>query len=158
MIEVPIKYAKSIPKGWDQMSGTQKVKRFYSPEVRKLVRTLREAQETHSQIVKEVAGRFFARFDGEYAKWLNAVKIVANLDCLMSLAKASAALGDISCRPTFVDSTRSVLDFEELRHPTMLSSVTDFIPNDIQIGGDNPNITLLTGANAAGKSTVLRMV
>lgn len=140
------------------MSGTQKVKRFYSPEVRKLVRSLREAQETHGQIVKEVASRFFARFDCDYAKWLCAVKIVANLDCLTSLAKASAALGDTSCRPNFVDSTRSVLDFEELRHPTMLSSVTDFIPNDIQIGGDNPNITLLTGANAAGKSTVLRMV
>lgn len=140
------------------MSGTQKVKRFYSPEVRKLVRTLQEAQETHGQIVKEVAGHFFARFDGDYGKWLNVVKIVANLDCLISLAKSSAALGDTSCRPTFVDSTRSVLDFEELRHPTMISSVTDFIPNDIQIGGDNPSITLLTGANAAGKSTVLRMV
>lgn len=174
LIEIPTKYVKSIPKGWDQMSGTQKVKRFYSPEVRKLVRSLREAQETHSQIVKEVTSRFFARFDSNYTEWLSAVKVVANLDCLISLAKASATLGDTSCRPTFVDSKRSILDFEELRHPTMLSryekhfvfvgsqliacSVTDFIPNDIQIGGDNPNITLLTGANAAGKSTVLRMV
>lgn len=36
-------------------------------------------------------------------------------------------------------------------------SLDDFIPNDIQLGGALPNITLLTGANAAGKSTVLRM-
>lgn len=37
------------------------------------------------------------------------------------------------------------------------SSVGDFIPNDIRLGGTDPKIALLTGANAAGKSTVLRM-
>lgn len=39
----------------------------------------------------------------------------------------------------------------------MLPNVTDFIPNDVKLGGETPNINLLTGANAAGKSTVLRM-
>jgi DNA mismatch repair protein MSH6 len=157
LVEVPIKYAKSVPKTWQQMSGTVKVKRFYSPEVRKLVRSLQEAQETHSQIVKEVAGRFYARFDKEYPSWLLAVQVIANLDCLIGLAKASASLGYNSCRPTFVDDERTVLEFEELRHPCMTASVDDFIPNDIKLGGDLPKITLLTGANAAGKSTVLRM-
>ncbi|KAH0610345.1 uncharacterized protein H6S33_011872 [Morchella sextelata] len=157
LVEVPSKHWKSVPKNWDQMSATQKIKRFYFPETRKLVRSLREAQETHAQIVEGVAARFFARFDVDYSKWLSAVKVIAHLDCLISLARSSADLGDLSCRPIFVDTKRSVLDFEELRHPTMVSSVTDFIPNDIQLGGENPNITLLTGANAAGKSTVLRM-
>ena len=142
------------------MSGTQKVKRYYSPEVKKLVRTLQEARETHSQMVKEVCGRFCVRFDQDYAIWLQVVKIVAHLDCLISLSKASVALGEPRCRPTFVeeDGVRSVINFEELRHPCMLPSSGDFIPNDIQLGGETPKITLLTGANAAGKSTVLRMV
>jgi len=157
LIEVPVKFARNIPKSWTQMSGTQKVKRFYSPEVKKLVRSLQEAQETHSQIVKEVAGRFYERFDRDYQTWLGAVKIVANLDCLLSLARSSTSLGETSCRPTFVEGERSVLDFTELRHPCMVSSVDDFIPNDIQLGGDSPKLGLLTGANAAGKSTVLRM-
>lgn len=156
-LEVPIK-VKNIPKNWDQMSATKQVKRYYFPELRSLIRKLQEAQETHSQIVKEVAGRFYERFDEHYATWLAAVKIVSQLDCLISLAKASDTLGEPSCRPTFVDDERSVLEFEELRHPCLLSSVEDFIPNDIQLGGDKANIDLLTGANAAGKSTVLRMV
>lgn len=156
-LEVPVK-VKSIPKNWDQMSATQKVKRYYSPELRTLVRKLQEAQETHGQIVKEVAGRFFERFDEEYATWLAAVRIIAQLDCLISLAKASSALGEPSCRPEFIDSERTVIEFEDLRHPCMLSTVTDFIPNDIKLGGDGANINLLTGANAAGKSTILRMV
>ncbi|GES62455.1 DNA mismatch repair protein msh6 [Aspergillus terreus] len=155
-MEVPIK-VKGIPKNWDQMSATKQVKRYYFPELRTLIRKLQEAQETHSQIVKEVAGRFYARFDEHYATWLAAVRIVSQLDCLISLAKASASLGQPSCRPVFVDDERSVLEFEELRHPCLVSSVDDFIPNDIQLGGARPNIDLLTGANAAGKSTVLRM-
>ena len=155
-LEVPIKVT-GVPKSWDQMSATKQVKRYYSPELRKLVRALQEAQETHGQIVKEVASRFYARFDEDYTTWLAAVKIVAQLDCLISLAKASSSLGEPSCRPTFVDSTRSVLDLQDLRHPCMLTTGTDFIPNDIALGGRQANINLLTGANAAGKSTILRM-
>jgi DNA mismatch repair protein MSH6 len=86
------------------------------------------------------------------------VRIISQLDCLISLAKASGAIGQPSCRPVFVEDERSVLEFEELRHPCLSSSVEDFIPNDIQLGGKNASIDLLTGANAAGKSTVLRMV
>ncbi|KAJ6106876.1 DNA mismatch repair protein Msh6 [Penicillium capsulatum] len=155
-LEVPIK-VKNIPKDWNQMSATKQVKRYYFPELRSLIRKLQEAQETHSHIVKEVAGRFHARFDEHYGTWLAAVRIIAQLDCLISLAKASSSLGQPSCRPVFVDDERSVLEFEELRHPCLLSAVEDFIPNDVQLGGNKANIDLLTGANAAGKSTVLRM-
>ena len=154
--EVPKKV--KVPKTWDQMSATVGVTRYYSPELRKRVRELQEVQETHGQIVREVAIRFCARFDEDYTTWLAAVKIIAQLDCLISLAKASASLGEPSCRPVFSDAQRTVIEFEELRHPCMLSSVDDFIPNDIKLGGDSPNIDLLTGANAAGKSTILRMV
>ncbi|KAJ5778178.1 DNA mismatch repair protein msh6 [Penicillium odoratum] len=155
-LEVPVK-VKNIPKDWDQMSATKQVKRYYFPELRSLIRKLQEAQETHGQIVKEVAGRFHARFDEHYGTWLAAVRIISQLDCLISLAKASSSLGQPSCRPTFVEDERSVLEFEELRHPCLLSSVEDFIPNDVRLGGNKPNIDLLTGANAAGKSTLLRM-
>ena len=158
-LEVPIK-VKNVPKNWDQMSATAKVKRYYSPELRKLVRDLQEARETHAQIVKEVAGRFYARFDVDYTVWLAAVKIIAQLDCLISLAKASSSLGSPCCRPIFVDNeadSRSIIEFKDLRHPTMLTTVSSFIPNDIALGGSDPNINLLTGANAAGKSTILRM-
>lgn len=154
--EVPIKI-KGVPKSWDQMSATAKVKRYYSPELRVLVRKYQEAQETHGQIVKEVSGRFFQAFDKDYDTWLAAVQIISHLDCLISLARASLAIGEPSCRPVFVDDDRSILEFQDLRHPCMLGNVTNFIPNDVKLGGDTANISLLTGANAAGKSTILRM-
>ncbi|KAH7406171.1 muts domain V-domain-containing protein [Phaeosphaeria sp. MPI-PUGE-AT-0046c] len=154
-LEIPKKV--KVPNTWDQMSATAKVTRYYTPELRKLVRALQEAEETHGQIVREVASRFCARFDENYKVWLEAVKIIAQLDCLISLAKASASLGEPSCRPQFSDAQRTIIEFEELRHPCMLNTVDDFIPNDITLGGEAANISLLTGANAAGKSTILRM-
>ncbi|KAH3972303.1 DNA mismatch repair protein [Parastagonospora nodorum] len=154
-LEVPKKV--KVPNTWDQMSATAKVSRYYTPELRKLVRALQEAEETHGQIVREVASRFCVRFDENYKTWLAAVKIIAQLDCLISLAKASSSLGEPSCRPVFSEGKRTVVEFEELRHPCMLNTVDDFIPNDIRLGGDESNISLLTGANAAGKSTILRM-
>lgn len=156
-LEVPVKVGGKVPKSWRQMSATKQCKRYYFAELETLVQDLKEAQELHGQIVKQVAGRFYARFDEDYAIWLAAVKIIAHLDCLISLAKASASLGEPACRPEFVDSERSVLEFSELRHPCMLNTVSDFIPNSISLGGNTPNISLLTGANAAGKSTILRM-
>ncbi|TEY35496.1 hypothetical protein BOTCAL_0587g00040 [Botryotinia calthae] len=154
-LQVPVSI--KVPKDWKVTSAASGFKRYYFPELTNIIRDLQETQETHGQIVKEVASRFYARFDEDYKTWLQAVKVVAQLDCLVSLAAASSALGTTSCRPKFVDSERSVVEFEELRHPCVLPNVTDFIPNDVQLGGKSPNINLLTGANAAGKSTILRM-
>ncbi|PTB65839.1 DNA repair protein [Trichoderma citrinoviride] len=124
-----------IPSSWRQMSATKDVKRWYFTELTTLVRKLQEAEETHSQLIREVASRFCKKFDVDYETWLKAIKIIAQLDCLPS------------CRPQFVEEERSVLEFEELRHPCMINT----------LGGDQAKINLLTGANAAGKSTVLRM-
>ena len=156
-LEVPAK-VKNVPASWTKMSATKDLKRYYFPELKALIRELQEAQETHGQIVKATSSRFFARFDQHYETWLAAVKVIAHFDCLISLAKASSALGEPCCRPVFVEDERSVVEFEELRHPCILPNVTDFIPNDVKLGGDGAKINLLTGANAAGKSTVLRMV
>ncbi|KAI8659214.1 DNA mismatch repair protein [Fusarium sp. Ph1] len=146
-----------VPSNWRQMSATKDVKRYYFPQLSQLVRELQEAEETHSQLVRDVASRFFKKFDVDYETWLQAIKIISQLDCLVSLAKASASLGHPSCRPQLVDQERSTVDFQELRHPCMMNTVDDFIPNDIKLGGEQANINLLTGANAAGKSTILRM-
>ncbi|RYO84851.1 hypothetical protein DL766_001525 [Monosporascus sp. MC13-8B] len=146
-----------VPKDWQQMSATSSVKRYYFKELTDLIRQLQEAEETHSQLVKDVAARLFKRFDIDYDTWQRAIRVVAQLDCLVSLARTSSSLGEPSCRPVFVDEERSVVEFEELRHPCMLNTVDDFIPNDVVLGGESAKINLLTGANAAGKSTILRM-
>lgn len=60
------------------------------------------------------------------------------------------------CRPEFVESDEAFIDFADLRHPSMCLR-SDFISNDVQLGGVQPRTILLTGPNMAGKSTLLRM-
>lgn len=77
--------------------------------------------------------------------WLRAVRVLAELDCLFSLAKASVAIGEPSCRPEFVEGDAAFIEFRDLRHPTLAELKASFIPNDIKLGGDVGRIALLTG-------------
>jgi DNA mismatch repair protein MSH6 len=89
-------------------------------------------------------------------------RVIAELDCLLSLAKASSDLDEPKCRPEFVNASQAFIDFQDLRHPSMCLR-SDFIANDVQLGGGDkdgeplPRTILLTGPNMAGKSTLLRM-
>ncbi|CAG8542071.1 1112_t:CDS:10 [Diversispora eburnea] len=138
-------------------NSIKKVNRYWNPTLQKLVRDLQEALEVESNVLKSLNGSFYEKFDAHYHEWLLAVKIISELDCLLSLANSSLALGEPCCRPQFIRQGPSILEFEELRHPCIVSGiVNDFIPNDTFLGGDQPNIILLTGPNMGGKSTLLR--
>lgn len=77
--------------------------------------------------------------------WLQAVKVLAELDCLFSLAKASSHMTTPTCRPEFVETDEAFIDFEELRHPSI--ALDTFIPNDVKLGGGSERVILLTGPN-----------
>lgn len=154
LIELPNKVTKQIPRDWQQMGSTAKVKRYWSPEVKVLVRSLMEQRELHKQVCETLKLRMYQRFDKNYKVWADTIKCVANLDCLLSLARSSEQIGIPSCRPTFVNTVGKI-NFTELRNPVFTGS-KEFIPNDIDLGGDKAKFNLLTGANAAGKSTLMR--
>jgi DNA mismatch repair protein MSH6 len=73
--------------------------------------------------------------------WL---RIFAETDCLLSLAKSSADMDEPKVRPVVVQSDSAYIDFEDLRHPCM-SLRTDFIANDVKLGGAVARQVLLTG-------------
>lgn len=110
--------------------------------MKRLVTEYKEMLETKNAYVKKFSLEVFANFDSSYPMWLAAVQSIAQLDALMGLAKGSINLGGMSrvkllgkcavylidlfystepaCRPTFVDEERSVMEFEELRHPCVV--------------------------------------
>ena len=112
-----------------------------------LQKRVEEAQENRNTAIKTFKFRIFEEFDMDRALWLRAIRVFADLDCLFSLAKSSTAIGEPSCRPEFVKSDSTLLDIEELRHPTLClsTSLKSFIPNDVKLGGDVGKIVLLTG-------------
>ncbi|KAG0243739.1 DNA mismatch repair protein msh6 [Mortierella sp. GBA43] len=155
--QLEVSNSVTVPKNWKKMSGTNSVSRYYNPDLEALVARLQEAREIKNTIMKDLQSRLYSKFDENYKDWLKAVKVIAEIDCLGSLSKSSSALGFPSCRPEFVQSEKSVLELKSLRHPCVIPGISsDFIPNDTVLGGQEPNLILLTGPNMGGKSTLLR--
>lgn len=125
----------------------QAANRWTVPSLQSTIRSLKEARENRSAAVKSFKGRLYAEFDTDRGTWLRAVRALAELDCLFSLAKASVAMGEPSCRPEFVEGDAAFIEFEELRHPMLASLREGFVANDVKLGGDVGRIALLTGPN-----------
>jgi DNA mismatch repair protein MSH6 len=115
------------------------VNRYWDETVKSLVAEYKEMLETKNAFVKKFALQVYKEFDSSYPMWLTAVKNIAQLDALMGLAKGSSNLGGMyfilyherqprancsflepACRPTFVDDERSIMEFEDLRHPCVV--------------------------------------
>jgi DNA mismatch repair protein MutS len=84
-----------------------------------------------------------------------AARLVADLDALASLAEVAGTWG--YCRPELVDGRELVI--EAGRHPVVEQLLVEerFTANDLQLGGEaGPDLLVLTGPNASGKSCYLR--
>jgi len=80
---------------------------------------------------------------------------LARLDTLSSLARVASERGYV--KPAIVGE--SVLEIEDGRHPVLERVLgSEFVPNDVSLGGDGPQIAIVTGPNMAGKSTYIRQV
>jgi DNA mismatch repair protein MSH6 len=91
--------------------------------------------------------QLYGEFSKDYPEWLRGVKIISELDCLVSLAKSSSAFGEPAVRPEIVEEAQAAVQFEELRHPCVFSAASEFIPNSVSLGGAEKNMVLLTGPN-----------
>lgn len=159
-IEVPANL--SVPGDYLLMSKTKQVKRFWTPRLKNMVRGLQEADERKNMVQSSIFSNILKQFSQHWPVWNQAVNFIAELDCLINLSKCTQILGEPICRPTFLECderTPSSIHLEQFRHPCLCSTnaVSNFIPNDLQLGGiSQQKVILLTGPNMGGKSTLLR--
>ena len=96
-----------------------------------------------------------------YALLRDAVNKLAVADCLFSLAQVAAQEG--YCQPEFVEQkdgedSADVLEIVNGRHPMIEALRTDpFVPNSLEMGGEETRHKIITGPNMGGKSSVVRM-
>ncbi|WPT16759.1 DNA mismatch repair protein MSH6 [Picochlorum sp. SENEW3] len=156
----------SVPSSWESIQGKKGVKRYMTDELKKLSlamsHAIEEKEVAQAQILQHVTAKFASYKD----LWLAAVDSIANLDSLMSLARAAMCSDGIMCRPEFIEhpeaspDTAPVFRATSLRHPAGISGVGagGFVPNDVHLGGEASPFMLLTGPNMGGKSTIMRQV
>jgi hypothetical protein len=99
-----------------------------------------------------VSEAILKRFEPHRETLLNGLRALADLEAFNSLACFSAEQ-PVTCFPTCV--THTALTLTQAHHPLIPNDAST--PNDMALNADQ-RIWLITGPNAAGKSTYLRMV
>ncbi len=133
--------------------------RFVTLELKEYESLVLNSQERLSELETSIFRQVCQEVSRHRTQILAAAAVVAHLDAIVSLA-AVAAENDF-VRPHVNDTT--LLRIKNGRHPiveqTLKNNQAQFVGNDAALGGVNaPNIALITGPNASGKSTYLRQI
>ena len=155
--------AGQVPEHWIRRQTLANEERFITPELKNRegrilqlkARTAQREYELFSHLRRDV---------GDHAGAIRqAARLVADLDALASLAEVAATGG--YCAPVITEGRE--LEIEDGRHPVVeqLLVETPFTANSIALGSTeqagepsaiNPDLIVLTGPNASGKSCYLR--
>jgi DNA mismatch repair protein MSH6 len=160
-LEIPARVR--VSHDYTVVSGTAKVKRYYTPELKdNLLPTLEDAELNKEKIEKDATRLIYGKFVSYQVAWKRAIQAIASLDCLCSLASVSAEqrADGVTCRPDFIpfdEAKGPQLELKNCIHPVLAKHMPagkgkTFIPNDIALGcGDcSAPIVLLSGANMGG--------
>jgi DNA mismatch repair protein MutS len=154
-IEVSNAAKDSVPPEYTRKQTLVGAERYITPQLKEyealILNSQAQAEELEQMLYRQIVAQVAAS-----AKPLGAcASALAELDCLLSLAEASAQNHYV--RPELTDGDE--LDIRGGRHPVVERRASDgFVPNDACLDTHGQQILLLTGPNMAGKSTFLRQV
>ncbi len=148
---------KNIPADYERKQTLVNAERFTTPELKEYEVKVLTAQERSVEIEKRLFGELRRRLMENAGRIRKTSTVVAEIDLIASFAHL-ASLRNYT-RPLLEDS--AVLEIVSGRHPVIERLMEDagegrFIPNDLYLDADGPNLLLLTGPNMGGKSTYLR--
>jgi DNA mismatch repair protein MutS len=160
--------AASVPEHWIRRQTLANEERFITPELKAREGRILQLKARAAQREYELFCQLRSRVGEQAAPIRAAARLVAELDAIASLAEVAATGG--YCKPELSDPEgpdARLLQIEAGRHPVVEQLLVDepFTPNDITLGFSgselqeadrNPDLVVLTGPNASGKSCYLR--
>lgn len=157
-LDVPETHASKANKSYSlegQTKGKKPSRRYTTAETRAFLKDMQQAEDTRNLVLKDLARRLFEKFSSHYEQWKQCIDCVANLDVLGSLAEYAGQQITI-CVPELVSGAEQpFIQLEEGYHPCVNAST--YIPNGLELGtAAEAPLSLLTGPNMGGKSTLMR--
>ena len=152
--------AKAVPEHWIRRQTLANEERFVTPELKGREGRILQLKARAAQREYELFCGLRERVGTLAGPIRAAARLVAELDALASLADLAATGG--YCRPEITDPDgpeARLLEIEAGRHPVVEQLLVEepFTPNGIGLGGEpHPDLLVLTGPNASGKSCYLR--
>lgn len=141
----------------DKKKGAKPVRRFHTNETKSFLKQMQQAEDDRNCVLRDLSRRVFEKFSNHYDLWKQCVDNLGTLDVLCSLAEYARNQNFI-CIPEIVENTdQPFIEIEEGYHPCVPAET--YIPNGIVLGSSgNAPLSLLTGPNMGGKSTLMRQV
>jgi DNA mismatch repair protein MutS len=152
-IEVTRPNLHLVPADYTRKQTLAQGERFVTLELKEHESLVLHAQERITELETNLFRHISIEVGKNREEILNAAASLAYLDAVASLAEVAEEFN--YTRPAVVDSPQLII--REGRHPVLERAAADFVPNDLELGGEGaPQIAVITGPNMSGKSTYLR--
>lgn len=157
--------SEQAPENYVRRQTLTNEERYITPELKERESRILTAQDDLNKLEYEIFARVRSEV-GEHAAMIrNVAKAVAAADVLCGLAEVAVYQG--YCRPVMIEGREIAI--ASGRHPVVEQSLPAgfFVPNSTQLGNreikhgnsnPSPDLIILTGPNASGKSCYLRQV
>jgi len=150
-LEVTKSYLHLVPKSYIRRQTLIHAERFLTKELRRFEEKVLSAADRSKQLEYDLFTRLREQVAAQATRLRQTAGVLGALDALCALAEVAAKRGWV--RPEVSDGYS--IRITEGRHPVIEALTGSFVPNDLHLG-ENHYLVLLTGPNAAGKSTYAR--
>ncbi len=155
-IEISKSRPVTLPADYVRKQTLVNAERYINQDLRKYEEKVLTARERIKEREEELFVKLRAEVAGQVRRIQSTATCIALLDVLASLACVATKYN--YCCP-LVDNSLAI-EIEEGRHPVVerMPLAEGFVPNDLNMDGDNERFLVITGPNMAGKSTYIRQV
>ncbi len=152
-IEVTNAHRDRVPENYMRKQTLKNAERYITPELKEWESKVLSAADRAVELEQELFHQVRREVGSHAARLQRTAGAVAELDVLLSLATTSAQRGYV--RPTMSEGTE--LCIRDGRHPVLEQIMADrFVPNSVEMDGDEVRELIVTGPNMAGKSVYIR--
>ncbi len=150
-IEVTKSHLSLVPHSYMRRQTLVNAERFLTKELQRFEEKILSAADRSKQLEYEIFTGLRERVASQAERLRRTAGVLGTLDVLCAFAEVAAKKGWV--RPEVSDAY--TLHVTEGRHPVLETLAISFVPNDLQLD-EQAHLLLLTGPNAAGKSTFAR--
>lgn len=135
-IEFPSSLDSKVGKKFEKTSQRKGFSRYQDKKVKDLIEKLKTHEAEKEKAMQESWRIILHKFMESDDDWTNMIKIVAVIDCLISLANYGNSLRSCGsvCRPKILEENeekKNVIRFKSGLHPSLIKIVDDFMANDV---------------------------
>jgi len=154
-IEINHSSADKVPADYVRKQTIKNAERYITDELKEYETQALSAEEKALELEQQLFDQLRRQAAQYVSRLQQLAETIAQCDCLAALAYLAKRRNYI--RPKLTNGTELLI--KEGKHPVLAETLgPEFVPNDIELGGQAGDYLIVTGPNMSGKSTYIRQV